>query len=84
MQKLAVSVFQHNFYTLVETIIDQGLDEFFMLPVHYLKFGFDHKASICRDLHLDQVEFCIFPPELTEAEKQDPTAADFFGLSAVL
>lgn len=83
MQKLAVSVFQHTFYSLVETIIDKGLDEFYMLPVHYLKFAFDHKTSMCKDLQLDLVEFCIFPPELTEAERQDPAAADFFSIQAV-
>lgn len=82
ISKLAVNVFLKHYYDLVETIIDNNLDDFFMVPVYLLQFAYAHKQSFVYGLPIEHelVEFCIFPPSLTVAERKDPSTVDFFSL----
>jgi hypothetical protein len=42
-QKLAVKILNKDYFELVETVVDNGLQDFYMLPVYLLQFAFDQK-----------------------------------------
>jgi len=52
VQKLVVHIFATDYYALVETIVDNNLDDFYMLPVYLLQFAYCHKQSFTRGLPL--------------------------------
>jgi hypothetical protein len=58
---------------MVEVIIDNSLDEFYMIPVFLLQYAFEHKQNCLRGLTNvgANIFYCIFPPTLSEEEKQN-------------
>lgn len=84
IQKVSVHIFQKHYIPLIELIIDNRLDDLYMLPPYLLQFGFEYKTNKLSGLALDphSLKYCIIPQGISEELRVHPLIGTYYSIEA--